>query len=469
MAGDLRLKEEVVVLGSRAEEFGTRAARSMERGGGRVLHQFGPRVMVMEMPEISADSALEGEAASAYATEPTMRLAAATRRSLDVTGQLGYQALRLRQRASFQRAKANRPLESQAWDVSEAQRPDSILAEEAFTAPEAPLAADMPSASPTSAFLIGSTAVGLIIVEGPTEDLKFSDDQRAKVVAEVQNGLSWLATLEPKANVSWSYDIQIVTLDVAPANLPKTELEAHWRDPAMGKLGYGGGLNNVLAYVQDLRSRLATRWGYCAFFTKYPTAHFAYASLGGPRLVMQYDNDGWGPDNIDRVFAHESGHIFGASDEYASSGCNCGGQWGYLKAPNGNCVNCADQGGVACIMRANEWAMCDYTRTHIGWRDQDNDGVLDPDDPLESPRWWLFRWLCRRYPDLCRFLQAPPLEDEEDLVPISLLAQVLKTEDMDNLKTRIQQEQDAYLRSIAQDIEEASTGLRNHIRRRRGR
>ena len=58
-----------------------------------------------------------------------------------------------------------------------------------------------------------------------------------------------------------------------------------------------------------------------ALFTKYPTAHFAYALK--PKLVMQYSNDGWGPDNIDRVFTHESGHIFGCPDEYASSGCNC--------------------------------------------------------------------------------------------------------------------------------------------------
>lgn len=229
----------------------------------------------------------------------------------------------------------------------------------------------------------------------------------------------------------------------------------------MAELGWGAGMSNVGAYVQDLRSRLHTRWGYCAYFTKYPTGHFAYASLGGPRLVMQYSNDGWGPDNIDRVFAHETGHIFGCPDEYASSGCNCGGQWGYLRTPNSNCVNCADGGGVDCIMRSNDWAMCEFTRTHLGWRDQDGDDVMDPDDPVENPRWWLFRWLCRRYPGLCQFLKIPSAEAEEDLVPLSLLAQVLSAEDMDRIYARIQQEQESYLANIADRIDQASQELRS--------
>ena len=44
---------------------------------------------------------------------------------------------------------------------------------------------------------------------------------------------------------------------------------------------------------------------------------------------MQYAIDGWGPNNIDRVFAHETCHIFNAPDEYAASGCDCGGAWEY--------------------------------------------------------------------------------------------------------------------------------------------
>jgi hypothetical protein len=82
---------------------------------------------------------------------------------------------------------------------------------------------------------------------------------------------------------------------------------------------------------------------------------------------MHYENDGWGPDNIDRVFAHETGHIFGAPDEYQASGCSCGGSFGFFRKPNINCEGCAPDGGTDCIMRANTWAMCQVTPLHLGF------------------------------------------------------------------------------------------------------
>jgi hypothetical protein len=125
MAGDLKLNEEVVILGTRADEIGTRAARSMEKAGGRVLHQFGPRVMVMEVSETSEDDLLENVRGASFAPTPS-RLSLATRRTLDTTGLLGYEALRLRQKSAFRRAKENRPLAEMAWDTSEALRPDAF-------------------------------------------------------------------------------------------------------------------------------------------------------------------------------------------------------------------------------------------------------------------------------------------------------------------------------------------------------
>lgn len=222
--------------------------------------------------------------------------------------------------------------------------------------------------SPTSQRLTGSIAVGIIIVEGPNANLKFSEAERTKVVAEVQNGLSWLATQSPEGLV-FKYDIKVVTLNVqrGPSTLTPDQKEARWRDPAMQQLGFGTGLSAVTAYVNKIRTNMGTTWTYCGLFTKYPIYHFAYASIGGPRLVMDYANDGWGPDNIDRVFAHETGHIFGAPDEYASSGCNCSGSWGFYGKPNSNCANCAPGGGVDCLMRANTWNMCAHTPYHLGF------------------------------------------------------------------------------------------------------
>ena len=150
-----------------------------------------------------------------------------------------------------------------------------------------------PALDETSAYLIGSVAVGVIMVEGPTADLQFSDAERTKVVAEVQEGLTgWARGIQ--AGVSFVYDIR------PPVRLDRPEPRARrlraargaLARPAMAKIGFAANFSGVREYVKTIRANNGTKWAYVAFFTKYPTHHFAYASK--PRLVMQYANDGWG-------------------------------------------------------------------------------------------------------------------------------------------------------------------------------
>lgn len=363
MAGDIGIHERVIVLppdGMRSIEG---AGHSVEEARGRPMHVYGLRVMIAEVPPAGEDDVRGivgisvGERASAIPSD--------VRADLDEDGTLGLQAFDLRQSKKYADAKASRPLAEENWDSGAALPPD---AHEPGTEHGGGMEAFAPAGAPTSARLTGSVAVGLIIVEGPTADLKFSAAERLKVIAEVQNGLGWLGSYSTPAGVSWHYEIHVISLTVSPgaANLSLAQKEALWRDPAMAQLGFGPGMAGVQQYVDGLRTKKGTEWAYCAFFTKYPLGWFAYASLGGPRLVMAYENDGWGPDNIDRVFAHETGHIFGAPDEYASSGCGCGGQWGHYNMPNGNCSNCAAN-SVDCIMKSNSWAMCYYTPYHLGF------------------------------------------------------------------------------------------------------
>jgi len=346
MAGDLNIRE-LAVLDSTMPSLRSAAPTQQQ---GRTLHRYG-RIHVLAAPD--QPQALSQLRAFELRSPP---------QGMSEVERLGLAALQLRETSQYQTQKANRPRASQPWDMHDCTK--------VVPTPRAGARrVGARAAGATSSYLEGTVAVGIVIVQGPTAALRFSEQELTKVVAEVQNGLGFLASENPMAGISFSYDIQNVNLAVQP-DPSASDLEGLWRDPAMATLGYGGDWDGVLAYVEDLRERFGTRWTYRAFFTKYPLGHFAYASIGGPRLVMDYNNDGWGPDNIDRVFAHETGHIFGAPDEYASSGCNCGGGWGRFGIVNANCENCAGGGGVPCLMKGNSFTLCNFTPSHLGWGPQ---------------------------------------------------------------------------------------------------
>jgi hypothetical protein len=340
MAGDLDVNEQAVW-----NQPAAAARTAVGEQDERIIHRYG-RLGILAVPgggQPSGDAAAERAPADLTEVE-----------------RLGLAALRLRESAPYQQEKASRSRAGEDWDM-----PDCTS-----VVPQPPTPRSLAeAAAPTSSYLEGSVAVGIVIVQGPTAALQFSEAEAIKVVAEVQNGLGFFATANPLAGITFAYDIQNVTLTV-PANPNATDKEAVFRNPAMAALGFAADFNGVGQYVESLRTEFGTRWTYCAFFTKYPLGHFAYASIGGPRLVMDYNNDGWGPDNIDRVFAHETGHIFGAPDEYAASGCDCGGAWGRFGVANGNCANCAAGGGVSCLMKANDFTVCEYTPSHLGWSPQ---------------------------------------------------------------------------------------------------
>lgn len=371
MAGDKRseLADQTLILMERGTAERSAAAR-VAPAGAQVMHVYGPRVMIGRVPPEST--------AALRAAAPVARIADAAVEQippdLSEAERLGLEAWNARQTDEFARAKEERPHSGVSWDTIEPPDVEETMHGEARSGESAERLAPPPD---MSAFLIGSVAVALVIVEGPTPDLQFSQADRTKVVAEVQEGLTWLAQQEPRANVSWSYDIRTLRVPVAPnTGLSGFEpRERLWRDPAMQQLGFAGNLQGVIDFVAAIRRTLGTDWGFAGFFTKYPLHHFAYASK--PRLVMHFDNGAWGSDNIDRVFTHEAGHLFGCPDEYTASNCDCQKLFGVLRERNGNCRTCASP-FVDCLMEANTWAMCDFTRTHLGWRDSNGDGVLDP-------------------------------------------------------------------------------------------
>src|SRR3954469_6352134 len=184
MAGDLGISERAIL-----DEAGDPAALAASSAGA-VIHRYGRVGIVAAEPNAS------------LAAVPGQRAADLDRGDLAEVERLGLQALQLRDSAEDRTAKDPRPRNGEQWDM-----PDCT------TVVDTPQIIRQGAAAPapTSSYLQGSVAVGIIIVEGPG-GLAFTAAQRVKVVAEVQNGLGWYATTNPPAGLTFSYDFHVVTL-----------------------------------------------------------------------------------------------------------------------------------------------------------------------------------------------------------------------------------------------------------------
>ena len=144
------------------------------------------------------------------------------------------------------------------------------------------------------------------------------------------------------------------------------DAEDKWRDPALAQLGFPAGQPGFDQLSQALQTASGSQFGYIGFFTKMPTAWMGYA--WGLKIVMRTQGLLTNWTSIDRIYAHETGHIFGAPDEYTASNCTCDGvtsRW--FTEVNGNCQLCAVN-PQACLMNNNVNAICTFTHAQIGWK-----------------------------------------------------------------------------------------------------
>jgi hypothetical protein len=239
----------------------------------------------------------------------------------------------------------------------------------------------------TSEYLIGSVAVGIIFLESngtidpSTED--WTTARESSVTSEIWvSGLSWLANYYPKAGVRFFYDIHYkVPTRYEPINRPHYD-SGLWISEAMAYLGYSGTsyFTQVRDYLNALRRSRNADWSFAIFvvdslrdpdgcFTDWinPTRKWsAFSYLGGPLLVMTYDNDGYGISNMDYVTAHETCHIFYATDEYDG------------RTQTSGYLGVQDREGSGDMMdKANTWWLCTNSQEQLGWRDSDGDGIQD--------------------------------------------------------------------------------------------
>lgn len=275
--------------------------------------------------------------------------------------------------------------------------PETSNSKDAFVAPDLPsqfprgldALSPTPSYYETSEYLIGSVAVGIIFLESngtidPSTESWVSTHE-SEVVSEIRGGLSWFANYKFDAHVGFVYDIHYgVPTKYEPIKHPMT-YQQYWISEAMTYLGYSGTnyFTQVRDYVNGLRDAIGTDWAFTIFVVdsyydsdgKFSDGHSAYAYLGGPFLVLTYDNDGYGIGNMDWVCAHETGHIFYATDEYD----NVLEYSGYLNALDTKYTTSCLMGQPTSFLWwiFLPWSICVNSQLQLGWRDIDSDGIQD--------------------------------------------------------------------------------------------
>jgi len=233
--------------------------------------------------------------------------------------------------------------------------------------------------SDTSEYMMGKVTVGIIFPESDgsidpnTED--WTQAMKDTVISEIQAGLDWWVVQDARANLSFVYVTTMVTIGYEPISHPMHE-ESVWINEIMGNMGYTDAFyfNRVICYCNHIRDTNNADWAFVVFVVnslndadgRFPDDTVAYAYLGGPFQVMTYDNSGYGIGNMDYVCAHETGHIFYATDEY-----NGRTEYsGYLNEVDNDSVS-------TCLMKRFSWVLCENSRRQVGWRDTDKDNIFD--------------------------------------------------------------------------------------------
>jgi len=282
------------------------------------------------------------------------------------------------------------------------------------------------SATYTNDFMFGDVSVVVIFMESngaideDTEDWSNEDedypgvDRKEMVMSKIQDGLNWWAEREPRAHLTWTFhefetgeNYTIISTSYEPITRPSWDQKL-WVTEAMDYFGYTSEpyyVDNVRVFDDDIRNADGTDWAFTIFVVdslndldgKFANNKIAVACSNGPHLMMTYDNGGNCIKNMNAILAHETGHIFGATDQYENApACNeasdCSKLYGYLHVENQNCEIAACLMDVSSIMKhsvdAYENGDVDtYGRGQVGWRDADEDDILDVID-ADYPDWY---------------------------------------------------------------------------------
>ena len=261
---------------------------------------------------------------------------------------------------AYWRARAKRtqpPPPVQRWDEKGAPM---VLPREYFNIDER---------YPRANTMTGKIAVALVVISGPGA-LEITQSEKDHVVSEVTSGLKFWTDEAGRDYYKLSFKLFAMHPTITA---PDTGDPNVYADTFLDQDGYSTGLAGADDMADYFKKVGGADAAFIAFITKYSQGHFAFAIRGRGPIYMNYWNGSWGPNQIDRVFAHETGHVFHAHDEYTNCNCEKWIGYGICQTRNYNCITCSrptpSEPRVPCIMDRNVFSVCRFTRSQIGWCD----------------------------------------------------------------------------------------------------
>lgn len=268
------------------------------------------------------------------------------------------------------------------------------------------------SANDLGEYMLGRIAVTPVLLESDGSlDLNAEDwtpSHVATVMNNIQEGLNWwnrlLAKEAPIHNLEWVIDRTYVDTRLntpyEPINRTSNAYEL-WVGRFLSDVGFASSFDleqNIRSFNQSQREKFQSNWSFTIFVVnsdRDPDDAFAvggsfsraFAFAGGLFMVIPSGRPA-------STYAHETGHIFWARDEYTGGGSYYDRR-GYYDAQNTNAMDLNPTPNfqqAPSIMSAGSSLQQAYeqvitpksTLAMIGWRDSDADGIFDVlDVPLQ--------------------------------------------------------------------------------------
>ncbi len=261
----------------------------------------------------------------------------------------------------------------------------------------------------TGEFMLGRVAVTPVFLESngdtDTSTENWTQAHIEEVLGKIEEGLRWwvdtLATFESVHELEFVIDPLYAETPVETAYEPISRISndySLWVQDFLTEMGYSGNIQSgIRAFNHSQREKLDTDWSFTIFvvpsvndadgqFANGGSFSRAFAFAGGLFQVIPSTRPA-------STFAHETGHMFWARDEYLGGG-SFFQRRGYYNTQNTNAADNNTSGFVQqpSIMAAGTLLDSAYanhvsaatTLAMIGWQDSDNDGIFDVlDVPLK--------------------------------------------------------------------------------------